>query len=86
MTGFSERIKKMATTQKNDEIACDLTGFTYSEIKILRTLVSDRIENRFAYAAKVSAEMNLDILRTTTDELNRLAMIKSKLMEEIEDD
>lgn len=85
MTGFSERIKKM-TQQQNDEIVCDLTGFTYSEIKMLRTLVSDRIENRFAYAAKVSAEMNLDILRTITDELNRLAMIKSKLMEEVEDD
>ena len=85
MTGFSEKIKKM-TTQKNDEITCDLSGFTYSEIKMLRTLVSDRIENRFAYASKVSAEMNLDILRTTTDELNRLALIKEKLMEEVEDD
>ena len=40
-------------SRNDDDIICDMEGFTYTEIKMIRTLVQDRIENRFQYADRI---------------------------------
>lgn len=85
MTGFSERIRRM-NSRNDDDIICDMEGFTYTEIKMIRTLVQDRIENRFQYAAKVASDMNAPTLDAVNSEIQRLVVLKAKLMEETEHD
>ena len=85
MTGFSERIKRMSS-RNDDDYICDMEGFTYTEIKTLRALVQDRIENRFQYATKAASEQNFHLLSAATNEINRLLVLKAKLMEETEHD
>lgn len=85
MTGFSERIRRMGLAEKeHDEAIYDMEGFTYTEIRMIRSLVQDRIENRFQYAAKAASEMNAKILDSTNTEIQRLIALKQKLMEETE--
>ena len=60
----------------------DMEGFTYQEIVTMRQLVNDRIENRFVYAAKAAQGMDAKMLTAVTDEINRLKVLQSKLMEE----
>ena len=50
-----------------------------TEKLILRTLVTDRIENRFQYATKLSQEMNIEGLSSCVDEIRRLQVIGGKL-------
>lgn len=85
MTGFSERIRRM-NSRNDDDIICDMEGFTYTEIKMIRTLVQDRIENRFQYAVKVASDMNAPTLDAVNTEIQRLVVLKAKLMEETEHD
>lgn len=54
-------------------------GLNQTEKLMLRTLVSDRIENRFQYATKLSQEMNIEGLASCVDEIRRLQVIGGKL-------
>ena len=65
-----------------EEETYEMEGFTYSEILMMRQLVNDRIENRFAYAEKVASERNLRTLSAVTMELERLETLQGKLSEE----
>ena len=56
-----------------------LDGFTREEIILLRQLVTDRIEARFAYAAKMADGMDLIGLSNTTKQLEELSVLKEKL-------
>jgi len=65
-----------------EEETYEMEGFTYSEILMMRQLVNDRIENRFAYAEKVASERNIRVLGAVTMELERLETLQGKLSEE----
>ena len=65
-----------------EEDTYDMEGFTYSEILMMRQLVTDRIENRFAYAQKTACEMNVRALSAVTSEIERLEVLRTKLTEE----
>lgn len=54
-------------------------GLNQTEKLILRTLVTDRIENRFQYATRLSQEMNIEGLASCVDEIRRLQVIGGKL-------
>ena len=77
----NEEQRELLTVEEN---TYDMEGFTYTEIKMIRSLVQDRIENRFQYAAKAASEMNAKILDSTNTEIQRLIALKQKLMEETE--
>ena len=50
-----------------------------TEKLMLRTLVTDRIENRFQYATRFSQEMDIEGLASCVDEIRRLQAIGGKL-------
>ena len=54
-------------------------GLNRTEKLILKTLVTDRIENRFQYAVKCAADMDADLLASCVEEIRRLQEIGRKL-------
>jgi len=74
----------MKTNEVIDTIARDSSlpkteGLNQTERLMLRTLVTDRIENRFQYATKLSQEMDIEGLASCVDEIKRLQVIGGKL-------
>lgn len=79
-------MKEKLETDSLFENEYEMVGFSYMEIVMLRQLVTDRIENRFAYAVRAAQSMDSKALASVTDEINRLEVLKGKLMEEVWND
>ena len=79
-------MKEKLETDSLFENEYEMVGFSYMEIVMLRQLVTDRIENRFAYAVRAAQSMDSKALASVTDEINRLEILKGKLMEEVWND
>lgn len=85
MTDISERKKPItdreADTLFDDEISYDSGNFSKSELKLMRMLCRDRIENRFRLAAKAANDLNLVQLKSIVDELVNLDELALKISE-----
>lgn len=79
-------MKEKLETDSLFENEYEMVGFSYMEIVMLRQLVTDRIENRFAYAVRAAQGMDSKALTSVSDEINRLEILKGKLMEEVWND
>ena len=75
--GLNDEEQRELLTAEEDTY--DMEGFTYSEILMMRQLVTDRIENRFAYAQKAAERMDIVLLKGCVDELVRLDELAVKL-------
>lgn len=75
-----------ADTLFDDEISFSPELFTKAELKLMRMLCRDRIENRFRLAAKAANDLNLVQLKNIVDDLVRLDELALKISEVTEDE
>ena len=82
----------MALTQKeadnlfDQEITYSPDNFNKAELKMMRMLARDRIENRFRLAMKAAEQMNLVQLKSIVDELIKLDELALKISEVTENE
>ena len=55
------------------------SDLTKTEVLLFRQLITDRREDRFRRAGKAAGEMNLNLLRSCVDEIERLEGLKGKM-------
>ena len=77
---------KEADTLFDDEISFSPELFTKAELKLMRMLCRDRIENRFRLAAKAANDLNLVQLKNIVDDLVRLDELALKINEVTENE
>ena len=77
---------KEADTLFDEEISFSPGLFTKSELKLMRMLCRDRIENRFRLAAKAANDLNLVQLKSIVDDLVRLDELALKISEVTENE
>ena len=77
---------KEADTLFDDEISFSPELFTKAELKLMRMLCRDRIENRFRLAAKAANDLNLVQLKDIVDDLVRLDELALKINEVTENE
>ena len=77
---------KEADTLFDEEISYSPDNFSKSELKMMRMLARDRIENRFRMAMKAAEQMNLVQLKSVVDELVSLDGLALKISEVTEND
>ena len=77
---------KEADTLFDDEISFSPELFTKAELKLMRMLCRDRIENRFRLAAKAANDLNLVQLMNIVDDLVRLDELALKINEVTENE
>ena len=71
---------KEADTLFDEEISYSPDNFNRSELKLMRMLCRDRVENRFRLAVKAAEKMDLAQLKSVTDELVQLDELGTKFL------
>ena len=75
-----------ADTLFDEEISYSPDNFSKSELKMMRMLARDRIENRFQMVIKVANEHNLSTLVDIVNDLVALDELARKISEVTEND
>ena len=77
---------KEADTLFDEEISYSPDNFSKSELKMMRMLARDRIENRFQMVIRVANEHNLSTLVDIVNDLVALDELARKISEVTEND